>query len=340
MTWRLLVFILAAASSGLAATRNLTRHIDYRFITAKSRYIDYRGVFSPGSGTLVFEHTRIGKGSRTQLWLVSRKGRHLRALIPASFPYASTRPTWSARNNLIAFAGEGSSGATLWIVNPNGTGLTQITGPDFTPYISYPHWFPSGDSLAVVNYNGNLASAAGVIQRIILDSNNPANAKVEDLTDPSVILAGEPAVSPNGRHIAMAAQRYVPGRKYDQQNNQIWILDVQTRALRVFDAAEGRAPSWSPDGRWITFESNRASRSGAEYAIYAKRFPRGSRLYQLTPSIFNAQHCAWSPNGRYLTCSAQLDTLEFNPKKQVDSGARGLLLIQTPKQLRQRRIRR
>ena len=322
-----LLCLCAAALHAADRVGNLVGKIDYHYLTADRDFYDYRAVFSPDGSKIVFEHHRIAAADkRVSLYTLSTNGKNLRPLFGPAFPYGSTRPSWSQRTGQIAFTSEGD-GFRLWVANSDGSDPTEITSPMLTDNVEYPHWYPDGRAIVLVDYLKGAKSEAGQLKKVTLDPADPANPLVQYLTDPATLLAGEPAISPDGRHIATAAQLDT-GRKYDQEKNSIWLVDDATHALRLFDKLEGRAPAWSPNGKWITFESNRGSKDGNEYAIFAKRYPDGGRLYQLTPYIFNAQHCAWSPDGRYILCSAQLDA------DSPTDGGRGILVFRTPKELR------
>lgn len=84
--------------------------------------------------------------------------------------------------------------------------------------------------------------------------------QVERLTD-SPAVEDAAAFSPDGNHVAFVSTR-------DGFLANIWVLDLRTRALRNLTGAagvQGRAdlpngffrPSWSPDGQWLAFSSDR-----------------------------------------------------------------------------------
>jgi hypothetical protein len=78
-------------------------------------------------------------------------------------------------------------------------------------------------------------------------------------------------VNDRGTALAAAAQLPLAGQQYDDAHNQIWIQSVGNRTtqdlgLHQLDALQSCAPDWSPNDRFIVFESNRGCVSGS-YAI-------------------------------------------------------------------------
>ena len=65
---------------------------------------------------------------------------------------------------------------------------------------------------------------------------------------------------------------------------------------------QGRAPSWSPDGRYLAFESNRVD--GRQYAIFLVNVSAGSKPVQVTDATYDAQHAKFSPDGKSLIVTA------------------------------------
>jgi Tol biopolymer transport system component len=130
-----------------------------------------------------------------------------------------------------------------------------------------------------------------------------------------------PSVSPDGKWIALAGQKNA-GQRYDQTKNSIWLLSDEG-TIRALESthAQGRTPAWSPDGEWLTFESNRGSADPSLYAVFIIRRD-GTGIRQLTPHYINANHPIWSRDGRYVT---------FSARHTSGSTRTGIAILEVPK---------
>ncbi len=70
-------------------------------------------------------------------------------------------------------------------------------------------------------------------------------------------------------------------------------MDVDGRNIKRLtnDPAIDEYPSWSPDGQWIAFHSNR----DGDFEIFIMR-PNGSDLRQITDNDIGDLEPAWSPS--------------------------------------------
>jgi Tol biopolymer transport system component len=94
-----------------------------------------------------------------------------------------------------------------------------------------------------------------------------------------------PSFAPDGRRFALTIQK--------QDGRHVQILS----GGRLRELARGRAPSWSPDGRWIAFLSGQKVGS----AIFLVR-PNGTGLHAIGPRhvALGSSPPAWSPDSRTL----------------------------------------
>lgn len=174
---------------------------------------------------------------------------------------------------------------------PDGSGAHEVERSDLSNKVFYPSWYPDGEQLAVMD------AASFSIKKF-----NLVGGAAATLTDPKRVYTGMPSVSSDGKWIAFAGQMN-KGQEYDQTKNSIWVIDEtgmpHTLELRP---GQGRAPTWSPSGEHLVFESDRASSAGL-YAIFLIKRD-GTGITQLTDPALNADHPVWSPDGQHIAFSA------------------------------------
>lgn len=117
-----------------------------------------------------------------------------------------------------------------------------------------------------------------------------------------------PVWSPDGRHIAFISFRDTLMGKWGLGNGALYVMDYDLatgqgggNARRLTDdgGSEGW-PTWSPDGKWIAFQSDR----GGNWDIWAIKLD-GTGLTQLTTFSRADRYAAWSPNGKKLAFTSK-----------------------------------
>ena len=115
---------------------------------------------------------------------------------------------------------------------------------------------------------------------------------------------GNPAVSPDGAHIAVT--------RFDPQkgNSNIWVFDTSrgTNTRLTFSAGRDDVAVWSPDSKRIVFASNR----NGHFDLYEKPADGSSEERLLLKSDNDKRPTSWSRDGRHLIYS------EIDPKTQED----------------------
>lgn len=287
-----LAIIYLILIGGCNSRQEQTYYPETRFLTSDSGAYDYWPCFSPDGKTVLFSRSYDSKKTWSFFSVSIDSGESIK-FSKSQSPVSETRPNWSWPHNKIAFTGMTSDTTFgVWLINGDGSIPQQFAQEGLSNLVFYPSWYPDTSTLAVVDGG---EGEGGVIKKI-----NILNNFVISLTDRRKIFAGMPRVSPDGAKIAFAGQLN-KGQLYDQTKNNIWILE-QTGTYYQLDSNQGRAPSWSPDGKWVGYQSNRGNADGL-YAIFIASVD-GSMIKQITAYELNARHPSWSPDGGRIVFSA------------------------------------
>jgi dipeptidyl aminopeptidase/acylaminoacyl peptidase len=276
--------LLAAVPAPTPAERNWTVKITpHRLITNQpGSSIDYWPAFTADGRRIIFN--RKTEGSKNwALFQVPVAGGTAQLLFERP-GFEVTRANSGAAGR-VAFLVNGG----VWTMREDGSEARQVPLKDIL-IAAYPSFYPDGKSLALTDLGRN------AIYRI-----DVASGIATPITNESEVLTGMSSVSPDGKSIAFAGQKN-NGQGYNQNDNQIWLVDA-SGAARTVEAkpASGRTPNWSPDGRRIAFESGRGSPDD-HYAVFIMNRD-GSGLVQLTDYALNGNHPVWSPDGKHLAFS-------------------------------------
>lgn len=206
----------------------------------------------------------------------------------------------------IAFA----SGREIYLINSDGSGLTQLTHSDFGVYNYQPALSPDGTRVAFARIQGDQAGISiidvdGTGLRIL--TTNKLSGDEPDTNN--VGSDSEPAWSPDGSKIAFVRGHdptwdgvayfstcHGPGR--------IYVVNVDSVASEIINLTPGQNatdPAWSPDGTRIAFASN----EDGDYDIYSMRID-GTDVQQLTRTDAQEAEPAWSPDGRTIAYAQYL----------------------------------
>jgi tol-pal system beta propeller repeat protein TolB len=104
----------------------------------------------------------------------------------------------------------------------------------------------------------------------------------------------EPALSPDGRYLALISDR--------TGSPQVYVRDMQRKKMnRITETGKYNvSPSWSPDGKFIAYASKREGVS----SIY-RIDPKSKEENRVTPKGMNAESPTWSPDGSMIAFSGK-----------------------------------
>jgi TolB protein len=108
-------------------------------------------------------------------------------------------------------------------------------------------------------------------------------------------MIGSPAVSPDGRKVALVLAR--------SGSVNIYVADADGGNLKqlTFTAEDNSSPCWSPDGRWICF----ASKVNERRAL-SKVPAEGGRMERIpTAGVSNPSEPDWSPDNKWIAFTSQ-----------------------------------
>jgi Tol biopolymer transport system component len=231
----------------------------------------------------------------------------------------SQYPAWSADGKKIVFQNDADDadefGRDLWVMDANGRNRVNITN---TPNVDewQPAWFPSGKKIAyraagievltlnakgkatkttrltsdgaepAISPNGKKIAFAshrdGDAEIYVMRSDIPEgpNNRPGKLTDNATYSDSQPDWSPDGSRIV-----YSSARGGNWEDIFVMRADGSGKKNLTRNPARDQHPVFSPDGRWVAFDSDRN--------LWKMRID-GTRLTQLTSDDENLQP-DWQP---------------------------------------------
>lgn len=290
----------------IAFTRNRSGHTDVfvlnlarrsvRRLTRSPRQPNASGDrdpdWSPSGKRIVFVAGR-NRGPRdreedTLMTIRTGGGRRIRLTKPSATTMSD--PTWSPNGQFIAVSslapGADERESRIQVLSVADKRIRRI-GPTLA---SEPAWSPDGRALAFTR-----GSARGG-DLWVMERNGRSPHKIA--TD-----ATNPAWSPDGKQIVFESGRDNNGETcFDDAchaNSEVYSMNADGTGQRrlTSQSADDGSPSWSPDGRWVVFASERREPEASSYQLYVMS-PAGRCVNRLISSPDDYLDPSWQPARR------------------------------------------
>jgi Tol biopolymer transport system component len=236
------------------------------------------------NGSLVFAPLEDSGGSRTLVW-VDRDGSERRVEIdPEPYVYPRISPGGDqlavAQPEDIATL---NGAADLWVIDLDRLTRTRVTFGGNNRF--FPTWTPDGASITYADGSGGTTS--------LLWASVDGTRLADTLLGPGD-RRFPTSWSPDGRTLAY----YMGPLGTPTSSRDIWTLELDgdrvTHSLFLATPYQDRAPTFSPDGRWLAYVSDKSGRD----EVYVAPYPGPGR--ELTISAGGGREPVWSRNGTEL----------------------------------------
>src|SRR3984893_13042714 len=231
---------------------------------------------------------------------------------------SSSRPRWSPDGKYLAFLSARNEGKTqVWLLNRSGGEAQRLT--DTPQDVDDFDWSPDSTRLVVILRDPSEEELAAARTREQGKEDSGDKDKRPKTKKPWVVDRLQFKTDEVG---------YL-----DRRRAHLYVLDLATKNLTQITSGDydDARPAWSPDGRLIAFASNRSKPDPDRtyntdiWVVAANNTDKGAQLTQVTTNPGNDDVPSWSPDGKQITYTTQLDPrlFEYAPHHVAVSLASG-----------------
>jgi TolB protein len=185
----------------------------------------------------------------------------------------------------IAFKNDTGPTSEIFVGDFDGANATPVTKDH--SIVAAPCWVPGQLALCYTSYKGN--NNPDIYYHDLSTGRRPAIAHFSGLNT-------SPAVSPDGRHVAMILSK--------SGSPDVWVSDLEGGNLRQLTKTkeDESSPCWSNDGQSICFATKLNGRR-----VLAKVPASGGPIERIpTGGVLSPTEPDWSPDGKWIVFTAQM----------------------------------
>lgn len=200
-------------------------------------------------------------------------------------------PTPLGGSGRLAFSKPSSAYGNIFLVNFDGSGLTQLTN---TSYDWAPAWSVDGKRIVFISERDLHDHPVPIKDRDSRTNNGiyimNADGSNQTLISKTPAYYASPSWSPDSKQIVYAAFLY--------GNFEIFVMNAD--GTEVKQLAVGQNPTWSPDGSRIVYNATPMGHTGSQIFVMNAD---GSGQTQLTDNPGWNETPAWSPDAKRIAFS-------------------------------------
>src|SRR5712672_2028996 len=241
--------------------------------------------------------------SEERIWTVPTSAPSADAIPMTAEGVSSSHPRWSPDGKYLAFLSARNEGKTqIWLLNRSGGEAQHLT--DTPQDVDDFAWSPDSTRLVAVlrDPSEEELDAAKTKDK---DKDKEKDAEAKDKKPKTK----KPWV------IDRLQFKHDEVGYLDRRRAHVYILDLATKNLTQITSGDydDAHPAWSPDGHLIAFASNRSkpdpdrSYNTDIWVVAANNTDKGAQLTQVTTNPGDDSEPAWSPDGKLLAYTTQLD---------------------------------
>jgi dipeptidyl aminopeptidase/acylaminoacyl peptidase len=237
-----------------------------------------------------------------RIWMTPAAGGDAVALTAEGV--SSSHPRWSPDGKFLAFLSARNDGKTqVWVLNRQGGEAQKLTNT--AQDVDDFDWAPDSRRLVLVLRDPTPEEVEAAKSRDKDKGDDGAKDKKPKTQKPWVVDR-------------LQFKRDTIGY-LDRRRTHLYVFDVAGKSLTQITSGDfdDDEPVWSPDGMRIAFTSNRSQPDPDRtynkdiWMVAADNRDKGTHLTQVTSNPGEDDQAAWSPDGKWIAYSTQLDPKLF-----------------------------